>query len=31
MTGNEAVLAENGEEAIEILENEEIRLDFYGY
>jgi len=28
MTGNEAVLAENGEEAIEILQNEEIQMIF---
>lgn len=28
MTGNEVVLAENGEEAIKILENEEIHLVF---
>ena len=28
LTGNEAVLAENGEEAIEILKNEEIHMVF---
>lgn len=28
LTGNEVVLAENGEEAIEIIENEEIHLIF---
>jgi CheY-like chemotaxis protein len=28
MTGNEAVLAENGQQAIEILENEEIHMVF---
>ena len=28
MTGNEAILSENGEEAIEILKNEEIHMVF---